>query len=117
MAMDTSATATDPLAERSRSEQIRQVSHPCPKCGSYYRRGTACNICGEPMLSRAILREQIEQSDNSSATERIKQSDPSSATDQIKQADPSSATERSRGMPRQFSKHGRFHTMQKIIRY
>lgn len=25
---------------------IRQVSEPCPKCGSYYRRGDVCNICG-----------------------------------------------------------------------
>ena len=26
---------------------IRQVAHPCPHCGSYYRRDDRCNICGE----------------------------------------------------------------------
>jgi methionyl-tRNA synthetase len=24
---------------------IRQVTEPCPACGSYYRRGEQCNIC------------------------------------------------------------------------
>jgi len=24
-----------------------QVERACPKCGSFYRRGTKCNICGE----------------------------------------------------------------------
>lgn len=25
---------------------LRQVDSPCPHCGSWYRRGAACNICG-----------------------------------------------------------------------
>ncbi len=25
---------------------IRQVSEPCPTCGSWYRNGDICNICG-----------------------------------------------------------------------
>jgi len=28
-------------------ETICQVDVPCPKCGSNYRRGDCCNICGE----------------------------------------------------------------------
>jgi methionyl-tRNA synthetase len=24
---------------------LRQVSNPCPKCGSHYRRGDLCNAC------------------------------------------------------------------------
>jgi hypothetical protein len=28
-------------------ESLRQTSNnPCPKCGSFYRRGDKCNICG-----------------------------------------------------------------------
>jgi methionyl-tRNA synthetase len=26
-------------------QKIRQVNNPCPKCGSFYRRGDECNIC------------------------------------------------------------------------
>jgi hypothetical protein len=26
---------------------LRQVDKPCPVCGSFYRRGTKCNICGK----------------------------------------------------------------------
>jgi ribosomal protein L37E len=26
--------------------ELRQTSKPCKKCGSYYVRGSTCNICG-----------------------------------------------------------------------
>ena len=35
------------MAGETTVTSIRQVSEPCPKCGSYYRRGDVCNICGE----------------------------------------------------------------------
>lgn len=28
-----------------KKEPIKQVDEPCPKCGSYYRRGNVCNVC------------------------------------------------------------------------
>ena len=72
----------DPVTRSSSGVELRQVSRPCLKCGSYYRRGTACNICGHE----------------------------DHFVDANKMIDRSP-------MPRQYSKHGKFHTMQKIIRY
>lgn len=61
---------------------LRQAPQPCPTCGSFYRRGDDCNICGFYAPDRIMVE----------ADER-------------------------EPMPRQYSKHGKFHTMQKIIRY
>jgi methionyl-tRNA synthetase len=37
---------------------VRQVENPCPKCGSFYRRGDECNICGtfSPAIKGSELR-------------------------------------------------------------
>lgn len=80
---------SDVLAPLNARPELRQVSRPCPKCGSYYRRGIACNICGTPQNSWEIMREQIEREQTAERGD----------------------------MPRQFSRHGKYHTMQKIIRY
>jgi ribosomal protein L32 len=38
--------------------KIRQTSAPCVKCGSYYRRGTKCNICGTENAEAVEIRDE-----------------------------------------------------------
>lgn len=32
-------------------EELKATAKPCTKCGSYYRRGNVCNICGKEQVT------------------------------------------------------------------
>jgi len=46
-------------APEETKNQLRQSSIACPGCGSWYRRGPECNICGtvvpEPVAARMVI--------------------------------------------------------------
>jgi ribosomal protein L32 len=33
------------VKEKDLKKELKQAGNPCPVCGSYYRRGTICNLC------------------------------------------------------------------------
>ena len=48
----------------------RQVDVPCPFCGSWYRKGGACNKCGSPAPVKSAEQEEKNWNDGKSARGR-----------------------------------------------